>query len=510
MYKRKFLIGIDVGTSAVKTGIFDIYGKVLVFSSSEYKVIFPKPGWAEQNPADWWIAIKKTVNECLIKGKLKPEQIIAISLATTSATLVPSNNKGQALDNAILWMDNRAYNEVEEITKNKNQVLKFAGNSEAIDWMIPKILWLKRNRKDLYKKSEKLVDCLDWLVYKLTGNWTCSMCNTTVAWNYAKPMGGWVKSFFNEINLGDIFEKWPERILFMGDCVGKLSRKASKWLGLKEGVPVAEGGIDSHAGMIGLGVVNPKILAMIIGSSTAHLIFSKEPKYIPGIWGPFPEPVIRGLWLNQGGQSSTGSIVKWFKDNLAYKSQIEAKKRNINIYKLLDQKASNVPIGSEGLIVLDFWQGNRCPYKDPLARGVISGLSLGHYEEHIFRAILEGTAYGTRNVIDRCFDSDLEISEIRACGGGTKSLLWLQIHSDVCGLPIYTTEVSEAGCLGAAICAAVGAGIYSTIEEAAKKMVYIKEKIDPNLENYKIYSSYFKKYKETYHGLKKIMHKTIN
>ena len=147
MYKRKFLIGIDVGTSAVKTGIFDIYGKALVFSSSEYKVIFPKPGWAEQNPVNWWIAIKKTVNECLIKGKLKPEQIIAISLTTTSATLVPSNNTGQALDNAILWMDNRAYKEVKDISNNKNPVLKFAGGNEAIEWMVPKILWLKRNKK---------------------------------------------------------------------------------------------------------------------------------------------------------------------------------------------------------------------------------------------------------------------------------------------------------------------------------------------------------------------------
>jgi sugar (pentulose or hexulose) kinase len=188
-------------------------------------------------------------------------------------------------------------------------------------------------------------------------------------------------------------------------------------------------------------------------------------------------------------------VVKWFVDQFTNAS-----------YEELDSKASEIPPGSEGLILLEYWQGYRSPIRDPLARGTIWGLSLKHTPYHIHRAIYEGTAYGTRNIIEAIRSKGVNIGEIYACGGGTRSKLWLQIKADVCGMPIYVPEVEEAGCLGSAIAGAVGAGYFKDLREGASQMVKIKSMIEPNLRNKSIYDFYFDKYKKTYIQLKDLMH----
>ncbi len=504
-----YLCGIDVGTGSVRVGLFDLLGHPVQFCMEEYPTHFPHPGWAEQNPEDWWNALRKASRECLRRANLEPREVMAVSVTATCATVFPADHEGTALRRAILWMDSRAHAEVEAIATSKHPVLQYSGGEDALEWMVPKVLWLKKNEPTLYKKADKIFDCLDWILYRLTQKWTGSMCNTTIAWNHAKPLGGWPTDFFLEIGLHDVLEKWPEKILFMGDYIGGLTMQAADWLGLQSGIPVAQGGIDSHAGMIGVGVVRPGTLAMILGSSTAHLALSDRPVYVPGLWGPYPEPVIRHQWLIQGGQNSTGSIITWLKDNLTHRTHFGSSSDENQIFQTLEKKAASIAAGSEGLILLDDWQGNRSPYRDPLARGAVIGLSLGHTEAHVFRAALEGTAYGTRNILERCAQHGLEAGEIRVCGGGVKSSLWLQIHADVCNISISTTKVAEASALGAAICAAVGAGVYISIEEASDRMVQLADTITPNEHNANVYSYYFQKYKEAYTQLRDIMHELV-
>lgn len=504
-----YVIGIDSGTQSLRTGIFDLQGNPLIFATKEYPTYFPKPAWAEQDAADWWLAAKETVRECIAKSGVAVEDIIGICVDGTSSTVVPVDEKGEPLRRAILWMDSRAFRQVEAIAATGHPVLKYSGGQDAVEWMVPKGLWLKENEPDIYNRAAMIVESTDWLTWKLSGEWTASMCNATCKWNYARPEGGWPRDFFAAIGLEDILDKWPQRVLFMGDKVGELLPEVAQELGLKPGIAVGQGGIDAHAGMLGLNVVKPGRLALIMGSSTVHLGLSAEPIFDPGIWGPYPEAVVRGSWLLEGGQVSSGSIINWIRENFAGREEQEAKKKGVNVFTILDAKAAELPPGAEGLILLDYWQGNRTPLRDPLARGVIWGLSLKHGLGHLLRAAYEGTAYGTRHILETFAKTGFGIREIYACGGGTKSRLWLQIHADVCNVPIFLTKVAEASTLGTAICAAVAAGAFPTVEEAAQAMVQITDKIEPNAENHALYNYYFEKYVATYPRLKDLMHDMV-
>ncbi len=501
-----YVLGIDSGTQSLRAGIFDLQGNPVIFATKEYSISHAQVGWAEQSANDWWEAAKITVNECMQKSRIDPEKIVGMSVDGTSCTVLPVDRQGNPLRNAFLWMDIRAHKEAELVNATGHPILKYVGGQESPEWMIPKALWLKKNEPDIYKSAFRIIESTDWLMFKLTGRWTASKCNVTCKWNYASPEGGWADDFLKEVGLEDIREKWPTDVLNMGDYAGELTEQTAKELGLKKGTIVAQGGIDAYAGMLGLATVKPGRLALVIGTSTCHMAFSDKPIWDSGVWGPYPDAILPNSWVLEGGQTATGSIVQWFIDNFAYKEKFEAEAKGINIYQLLDQKAAEVGIGAEGLVLLDYWQGNRTPIRDSLLRGAIWGLSLKHTGGHIFRSIYEGTAFGTRDILENLDQHGFKARQIYACGGGAKSDLWLQIHADVCNVPIYLTKVSEAVALGTAICAAVGAGKFTNLVEAAESMVQISKKIEPNPDNQKAYDFYFDKYKRTYPGLKDLMH----
>ena len=218
------------------------------------------------------------------------------------------------------------------------------------------------------------------------------------------------------------------------------------------------------------------------------------------------DAVVPGQYSVEGGQTSTGSVVKWFKDHFARESAEEAARRGVDVYEVLNKKAAKVSPGSEGLVVLDYWQGNRTPYTDAEARGMIWGLSLHHGEGHLFRAILEGICYGTEHILRTMRENDFACTEGVICGGATKSELWMQIHADVSNLPISFTKVAEAPALGAAILGAVGAGVYPDAPSAAAEMVHVERSIEPDQERHEEYQFYVDKYVETYPRMRELVH----
>ncbi|MGC8717938.1 MAG: FGGY-family carbohydrate kinase [bacterium] len=493
-----YFIGIDCGTQSLRTGVFDKRGTPLAFAVKDYPVHYPYSGWAEQDARDWWSALKFTVKKVIKDSGIDPKAVGGISLDAMACTVVALDENGDPLRNALLWMDVRAFKEAQKVTATKEDILRFAGGDESPEWMIPKAMWLKKNEPDVYNRARYIVEATDYLMYKLTGRWTVSICNATCKWNYASVLGGFPINLLKKLDMEDLLEKWPKDVLSIGEISSGLSKTASEELGLPPGIPVAEGGIDAYLAMVGLNITSPGKMGIIMGSSNCHMAITDEAVFGTGVWGPYPDALIKGKWVLEGGQTSTGSVVKWFTDQFTNLS-----------YEELDNEASKIPPGSEGLIVLEYWQGYRSPIRDPLARGTIWGLSLKHTPYHIFRAIYEGTAYGTRNIIEAIASKGVDLNEIYACGGGTRSRLWLQINADVCGVPIYIPEVEEAGCLGSAIAGAVGAGFFKDLQEGASQMVKIKSTIEPNLQNKNIYDFYFDKYKKTYFQLKDLMHDMI-
>ena len=246
---------------------------------------------------------------------------------------------------------------------------------------------------------------------------------------------------------------------------------------------MAQGGIDAYLGMLGLGATGAGDVAVIVGSSTCHLAQSSTGVFGSGAAGCYPDATVEGLYTIEAGQTATGSILDWYRRHFAGKEQVEAERRGVNVYQVLDEQAAAVPPGAEGLVVRDDWQGNRSPYKNPRARGAIVGLSLAHGPGHLFRALYEATACGTRHILEDAAAHGLEVERIFIGGGGARSALWLQIHADILKKPIHLTREGESCALGSAMTAAVAAGFYRDFDEAARAMVAIERVVQPDPAN---------------------------
>lgn len=498
--EEALFMGVDLGTQGVRVGIFDKVGNCLSMRSREYDTFYPSPGWAEQEPSQWWHALTACAREVTADVRERG-RVVALTVCATSSTVLAVSKDGEPLGPAILWMDGRAQKEREIINATSHPILKYSGGQVSVEWMVPKLLWLKKYRPDVYKQADKVVEALDWLVYKLTGKWVASKCNAGCKWNYADNEGGWNEEFFRSIGLEDFREKWPQKVLAMGDVVGEAKSEVRRELGLDDDVLVVQGGIDAHTGMLGLGVTDPGRMAVIMGTSFVHLTLLKQPVYAPGLWGPYANVITPGNWLLEGGQISAGSITRWFRDNFGGNAALGQG----NAYAQLAAEAAAMPAGAEGLIVLDFWQGNRTPFGDPLASGTIWGLRLHHTRGHVYRAILESVAYGTRNILKVFAEYGCPVQEIVACGGVVNNPVWLQIIADVCQIPVATTKFSEAGLLGAAMTAAVGSKLYSSFTHAAQEMVVTDKVIFPDPGKQTVYDDYFRMYLETYQALAPLM-----
>ncbi len=504
--KGPYVLGIDCGTQSLRSIICDLQGNIVASSAREYPIDFPQVSWAEQRAEDWWDAAKATVPECLNEGGLTGDDIVGVSVDGTSCTVVVTRRDATPLRPVILWMDQRAHEQAERVTATGHDILKYGGGSVSPEWMLPKALWLKENEPHNYEGADLIIEGTDWLMFRLTGEWAASLNNVTCKWSYASPEGGWAPDLLADVGLGDVMTKWPDSVLPMGALAGQLTRAAATDLGLRAGTPVAQGGIDAYAAMMGLDVVHPGRMALVMGSSTCHMALAAEGIFGTHVWGPYPDALLPGTWVLEGGQTATGSIVKWFKDTFCHPEQAAGEQSGRSPYEILDEQAAAVPPGCEGLVLVDYWQGNRTPLRDPLARGMIWGLSLRHSRPHLHRAIYEGTAFGTRHILADLRQGGFEAEAVYACGGGAKSRLWLQIHADVCGVPMLLTRVPDATALGTAVCAAVGAGQFDNVTEASAAMVTVAEQIDPDPDQREAYDFHFDKYVRTYPQMKDLMH----
>jgi FGGY-family pentulose kinase len=499
-------LGIDIGTQSLRAGIYDESGQVIGSSVVPLQTTHPQPAWAEQEVEPWWQAAAKAVPAALAKADARAERVAAIGLDCTACTVLACLEDGTPLRPALLWMDQRAFREAADISATKDPILRYVSGQVSPEWMLPKALWLKRHEPETFARARYIVECTDWMMHRLTGVWTLSLNHVAVKWNYARPDGGWSDALLRQVGLADMKSKWPTTIVPLGKGSGRLSESAAQALGLRTGTPVAQGGVDAYLGMLGMGAVGAGDLAMIMGSSTCHLAMSAKPLLGSGMLGCYPDAVVEGLYTMEGGQTATGSIIDWYRQHFAGHEAAEAARTGKHIYEILDARAAAVPPGCEGLTCLDYWQGNRCPRKDPLARGAFWGLTLAHGAGHLFRSIYEATAFGTRHILEDLAEHGYHVKRLFAGGGGARSQLWLQIHADVLGMPIHVPADSEACCLGSAQVAAVHAGRYASLDEAGLAMVHMAATVTPNRATKPVYDDAFGRYKATYPALVELMH----
>lgn len=498
---KEYFMGIDTGTQGVRIGICNKNGDMITSHQKLWKTIYPEIGWAEQNPLDWWEAISETLSDCMKDLTQEQRQsIAACCVCSTSSTVFAIDKAGEPLMNAMMWMDSRSKDEMKRINAGKHPVLNYCGNETSFEWMIPKALWIKKHQREIYDSCDKLVEQLDWINYKLCGTLSSSICNITCKWNYVSSLGGYQRDFFEEIGFEDYEDKLVTRVHKIGEVLGKVRIDIAEKYGISQDMLIVQGGIDAHMAMFGLDVLKPGKLGIIMGTSFVHLCLSEDKPDIKGIWGPYDSAVVDGLWLLEGGQISASGLVNWFLENFHIEEQ------EGNPYTKLMESAARMPIGADGLTVLDFFQGNRTPYKDVHAKGVIYGLNMKHTWEHIYRAVIEAVAFGTNNIIQNFEEQGYPVNSITACGGVTKDQVWMQIISDVTGKEIIINRDLQAGVLGCCVAAASGSGCYTDLDTAAANMVKPRLVIKPNSENHEKYMIPFKRYLKLYDNLKDMMH----
>lgn len=508
-HRQGYVLALDGGTESVRAALVDPNGRTIVFARAAYTTTHPRPGWAEQNPLDWWDCVVRSTREVLAQG-IDPDSIVAVAASCTSCTVVASDEDGNPLRSALLWMDMRATGQGQRIGAIDHPALKVNGAPQvSAEWLLPKTLWLLENEPEIYRRASRITEYTDWLGHRLTGEWAANINTATIRGHYDRSAGGWPRSLQEQLGLGDLIDKLPSRVLDMGEVLGTLTSAAGAELGLNPGLPVAVGGADAYVGQIGLDVLSPGRVALITGSSHLHLLQTNAQSHAPGMFGTFVDAVVPGQFTAEGGQTSTGSVVKWFRRMVDGHYFGLAELASEIAYERLQRDAMVIPPGSDGLLALEYWQGNRTPYVDGAARGMLWGLSLHHSPAHIFRALVEAACFGTQNIFRTFEAAGHEVTEAVACGGAVQSQLWLQTHADVSNIPIIVTESPNAVSLGAAILATVAGGCHPDVASAASDMVREARRIEPDPGAHEAYQFFFQKYLDSYEAMNTHMHEVV-
>ncbi len=508
------VLGIDAGTGSIRACLFDLSGRALGAADRGYETLFPRPGRAEQRPADWWEALVAATRAALGESGIDGARVIGLAVDAPCDILL-TNADGEPLTDALMWMDLRGADQARRLTETGAAVLRYCGGDVPAEWPLPKTLWLKE-RASAWAGAARLVEQMTWLTWRLTGEWVAPLNSATAKWHYRphSPGGpgvtdgagggagsGWPVELLASVGLEDALAKLPSRVVPMAGKAGALTAEAAALLGLRPGIAVSMSGIDAHAGMLGVGVVAPGALALITGTSTCQLAQSSEAVFDRGLWGPFESAIVPEQWTIEAGQASTGGTVRWLMEIAGGRWPQDSR------YQSADAEAAAISPGADGLVLLDFWQGSRTPVKDPAARGTIWGLTNGHGAPHLLRAVYEGTAYGNRRVLEALARKGVPTQRIVACGGGVRSALWLQIICDVAGVPIEYTQSNDAVALGSAMCAAVGAGAFPDLGAAAAAMTHPEGRVDPNPALRSVYDEGYACYEETYAALRPLFAK---
>lgn len=450
----KFFLGIDIGTYESKGILTDKDGNVIASATNPHKMLVPEPGWAEHRPEeDWWNDFVKITKKILKASKINPSDISCIATSAIGPCMLPVSYEGDPLMNAVLYgVDTRAEKEIKELNREvgKEKILQNCGNALTSQSVGPKILWLKKNCPEIYKKAGKILSSTSYLVQKLTGE---SVIDHYTAANFT-PLYDiknlkWTDSLTK--NIIEI-ERLP-KLMWTTEIAGYVSKAASKETGLAIETPVTVGTIDAAAEAISVGVCSAGDMMMMYGS-TIFIIQVTNEKIIDGrLW--YAPWLFKGLHGSMAGLATSGTLTHWFRDNFA--KEIPKDKA----FEILAAEAAQSPPGSKGLIVLPYFSGERTPIHDPKARGTIFGLDLTHNRGDIFRAFLEGIAMGTAQVFETYEAIGQKPKKVMAVGGGTKNNIWMQATSDFSQIDQVISEKSTGASYGNAFLAALAVGAVS-------------------------------------------------
>lgn len=488
-------LSADLGTEGVRVAAYDLtMRESLADASRPYPTTFLPGARAEQNPESWWTAFLDAADEVLTT--VRRRDVMAMCVAATSSTVVACTRQGAPLRPAIMWMDARAGEESERTARSQHPVLRYSGGSDAVEWLVPKAMWLKDHEPDVYASADVVAEQVDFLNHRLTGRWAGSRLNATCKWNLDPDTDGFHPELFDELGVPDLLGKLPSDIVAVGEIIGEATGVVVNRLRLTRPPVVVQGGIDAHMAMLGGGTLSDGDLLIIGGSSVVHLAHSRAPSFSPGIWGPYPDALVKGWSIVEGGQVSGGSILKWLVNDIFGLDE--------SSHAELANAAAGRPAGH--LLALDHWMGNRTPYRDPWMRGAIIGLTLGHDRVDIYRACVEAIALGTRNVVAAFDAAGVGVRRGVVAGGIRNNPLWLQLTADALGMELGLTADANLSLVAGAVAASTALGLSSDLLSASAAWVRIDDVVAPDMAAHKRLDSVFEDYLAAIEGLHAPVH----
>jgi xylulokinase len=489
---KQFFLGVDVSTTSSKALLIDQSGKVVASASTPHTLQTPKPLWSEQDPQEWWQATTKSIQAALKQAGGIGAQVAAIGLTGQMHGLVVLDDVGNVLRPAVLWNDQRTQAECDEIHERvgREKFIGITGNVALTGFTAPKLLWVRNHEPEVYARVKHVLLPKDYVRYRLTNSYAMDKADGSGTVLFDLRARDWSPEILQILNI-DL--EWLPPTFEGPQVTGTLSAEAADALGLVAGIPVMAGGGDQAAQAVGVGAVEPGIVALTLG--TSGVVFASTP-------APLIEPDGRlhafchaapKTWHLMGVMLSAAGSLQWYRDTFA---------KELSFDELL-QEAEAAPPGSEGLQFLPYLSGERTPHPDPLARGAFVGLTLRHGRAHMTRAVLEGVAFGLKDSFTLIQNAGLaEIRQVRASGGGVRSPLWRQILASVLEAELVTVNADEGAAFGAGLLAGVGSGAWPDVASACAAVTQTTGRIEPEPKQVEIYRQAYSVYQGLYPALK--------
>jgi FGGY-family pentulose kinase len=493
------VVAVDVGSTSARAGVFDARGRRLARAFHSFAVAHPLPDHAEHSSDDIWRAVCSATHEAVRSADVAAERVVGLAFdATCSLTLlgadgrpVTASTTGSDKWNVVMWADHRAIAEAAEITSTGHRALRYVGGTMSPEMELPKLLWLKRHLPDAWQRYGLALDLADFLAWRATGRIAVSACTITCKWAYLNHEDrGWQADLLAAIGLADlpVRSSLPQRAQAIGSIAGTLTSAAAADLGLTTQCTVGVGLIDAHAGGLGLlggydaQALNTR-LAMIAGTSTCHMAVALEPRHVPGVWGPYFDAMIPGLWLNEGGQAATGALLDHILDWHSEGRALGASAHRRVLARIDELERAEGLAVARGLCVLPDFHGNRSPLANPLSRGAIDGLTLDSSFDSLARlyyATAVAIALGTRHIVDTLNAHGYAIRHLHLTGGHVANPLLVRLYADATGCTVELPAEEDSVLLGTAAVAAAAAGLHPSLAAAASAMAVPGKSIEPD------------------------------